>query len=102
MVKKTITICDICKRDEEEDNEAEHKCILCKKDICDDCWINYCIDIGEEDNMSDGRIEFIICRDCDDEVIMDKKKDKQFLDKIEKEVIEYLKQKVMLGELEKN
>lgn len=101
MVKKTITICDICKRDDEEDTEAEKKCILCKKDICDDCFVNFCISMGEEDNY-DGEIEFIICRDCNDEVAFDEKKDKQFLEKMEKEVIEYLKQKVMLAELEKN
>ena len=96
-MKKTITICDICKREDDEDVEATDKCIICKKDVCDDCWINYELLFGEENEYEDN-IDWIICKDCLDKVNFDKH-DKPFLDKLEKDFLKHLKDKVMLGEL---
>ena len=102
-MKKTITICDLCKEDkenEDEDVEATDKCVLCNKDVCDDCWVNYGVEFGEEDEQGD-RLEWIICRNCLDKITTKGKEDDRFLDKIEKETLKHFKQKVFLGELER-
>ena len=101
-MKKTITICDLCKDDgEEEDVEATEKCVLCNKDVCDDCWVNYGIELGEENEVSGDRLEWAICRSCMDKIEVKGGEDKLFLDKIEKETLKHFKQKVFLGELER-
>jgi len=101
-MKKTITICDLCKDDgEEEDVEATEKCVLCNKDVCDDCWVKYGVEFGEESEVTGERLDWIICQSCIDKIIIKGEEDKLFLDKIEKETLKHFKQKVFLGELEK-
>ena len=102
-MKKTITICDLCKEendDDEEDVEATEKCVLCNKEVCDDCWVKYGIEFGEEDEQGE-RLEWIICRSCLDKILIEGKEDEIFFNKMEKETLKHLKQKVFLGELSK-
>ena len=101
-MKKTITICDLCKDDgEEEDVEATEKCVLCNKDVCDDCWVKYGVEFGEKREVTEERLDWIICQSCIDKIIIHGEEDKLFLNKIEKETLKHFKQKVFLGELSK-
>ena len=80
-MKKTVemVVCDIC---EEELEESDGKCELCKKDVCESCCNNLFNDF--EDEFSNMGIEikpFMICEKCIDR------------DKLGKELKKFLKQK---------
>lgn len=103
MVQK-IVVCDMCKSSDSLDYDINIiKCSLCKKDICSDCTYRFMILIGKEDEEISlfGGEGLMVCEECLNRTELSVKKDKMFLNKIQADIIEYLNQKIMLGELEK-
>ena len=89
-MKKTINICDICKK-----NETDAKCIVCGKDVCRDC--NYPCDfsVGDEEVFS-----LDVCEYCVESIGTLKKKDtKEIKKQMENILIPFLKRSAVLGEL---
>ena len=99
-MKKELTICDLCSKDNEEIVEATSICEFCKKDICENC--HHSFEFGDIDN-GEALVEFDCCHECYEKTEFDEKVDKTFLNGLKKELKEYLTKKIMVENLnEKN
>ena len=84
-MKKIVNYCDIC-----EENFEAKKCKMCNSLLCSDCSFNFIISIGD---LKASCSPF--CSKCLAKLqFNDTKKDKEFIKRIRKEIVEKLNEKI--------
>lgn len=100
MVKTNLILCDVCKN-----KVGKRKCNLCDKDLCIDCVRSMGIIIRKEVNSGYFRnIPIVYCEDCFRKLFEAHEKNKNFFDddfmgKLRKDVIDYIKKNLILESL---
>ena len=89
MSERTVVMCDKC-----EKVKANSKCEICEMDLCEGC------DVGMVFDFNGAEFDIPCCQKC--HTNLDRwEADKEFLDKIKKEVLEYCKKKNVIESLDK-
>jgi len=91
MVRKKVSVCDVCKT-----SVSDKKCDCCKKDVCYDC----------HEVIEMGTIKVALCKNCEKKIEGLVENDKHFWDELNKQLdlknktIEYIKKKLILSNLD--